>query len=275
MRREAALTASLLADGDVEEAWADLDEGAPGVLVVARLGVTLDPGAVAARATRIAGHDLGAVVAPSMRRRRDGAVDRAWARARLSGEPALPHVAPPSPRLVVDELKLSRWAAHDLDELAELHAEPETMAPFGGSFTHRRESDQFAERIDDWFDRYGWGLFAVHDEQGRLLGAVGLAPIPPTIHAPFEAEVGWRLRRSAWGRGVATRAALATLAWAASSGGPARICSFTAASNERSQAVMRRIGLHRRAELDFDHPSIAPGDPRRPHVLYATEPADT
>ncbi|HEY8080761.1 MAG TPA: GNAT family N-acetyltransferase [Acidimicrobiales bacterium] len=184
----------------------------------------------------------------------------------------LPRHAPVSPRVEVDELVLTRWSLGDLDELAALHAEPETMAPFGGPFATRAESDAFAVRVDGWFDEHGFGLFAVHAD-ARLLGAVGLAPIPPDIAVPFEAEVGWRLRRSAWGRGVATRAALAVLAWAEATGGPTQVCSFTATTNERSAATMRRVGLHRRADLDFLHPRIDEGDPRRPHVVYASTPA--
>ena len=182
----------------------------------------------------------------------------------------LPDVAPEAPRIAIDELVLTRWGACDLDELAELHAEEETMAPFGGPMATRRDSDAYAERVDGWFDERGWGLFAVHEADGRLLGAVGLAPVPATIDVPFDNEVGWRLRRSAWGRGVASRSALAVLTWAAAGTEPLEVCSFTASTNARSAAVMRRIGLHRRSDLDFDHPSIPPGDPRRPHIVYAS-----
>jgi len=182
-------------------------------------------------------------------------------------------VPPVAPRLVVDELVLSRWSTADLDELAEMHVEEATMATLGGPLTSRADSDAYAERAEACFERNGWGLFCVHDADGALLGAVGLAEIPPAIGLDFDAEVGWRLRQRAWGRGVATRSAAAVLAWASSSGGPRSVCSFTAVSNLRSRAVMERLGLHRRADLDFEHPRLAEGHPLRPHVVYATEAA--
>ena len=46
------------------------------------------------------------------------------------------------------------------------------------------------------------------------------------------------------------------------------LVSFTAASNVRSQGVMRRIGMTTDPAEDFDHPGIAEGSPVRPHVLY-------
>ena len=51
------------------------------------------------------------------------------------------------------------------------------------------------------------------------------------------------------------------------------IVSFTATTNLRSQAVMRRIGLHRRPDLDFDHPRLAADHPLRPHIVFSTRPA--
>jgi RimJ/RimL family protein N-acetyltransferase len=44
--------------------------------------------------------------------------------------------------------------------------------------------------------------------------------------------------------------------------------SFTTPANQRSQAVMRRLGMHRDPADDFDHPSLPPGHPLRRHVLY-------
>lgn len=51
--------------------------------------------------------------------------------------------------------------------------------------------------------------------------------------------------------------------------GLAEIVSFTTTANLRSQAVMQRIGMQRDASRDFEHPSLEPGHPLRPHVLHA------
>jgi RimJ/RimL family protein N-acetyltransferase len=46
------------------------------------------------------------------------------------------------------------------------------------------------------------------------------------------------------------------------------ILSFTAKINERSQRVMRRLGMQHFQAEDFDHPALPPGDRLRRHVLY-------
>jgi RimJ/RimL family protein N-acetyltransferase len=83
-------------------------------------------------------------------------------------------------------------------------------------------------------------------------------------------EIGWRLARPVWGSGYATEAAAAILKDGLERVGLAEIVSFTARGNVRSQAVMERIGLHRRPDLDFDHPKLAAEHPLRPHIVWST-----
>ena len=88
--------------------------------------------------------------------------------------------------------------------------------------------------------------------------------------APAGVEIGWRLARHAWGSGYASEAAAAVLKDGLERVGLSEILSFTARSNVRSQAVMRRIGLKRRPDLDFDHPGLAADHPLRPHIVWST-----
>jgi RimJ/RimL family protein N-acetyltransferase len=46
------------------------------------------------------------------------------------------------------------------------------------------------------------------------------------------------------------------------------VISFTAVTNVNSQRVMQKIGMTRDPSGDFDHPSVAEGNPLRAHVLY-------
>jgi RimJ/RimL family protein N-acetyltransferase len=80
-------------------------------------------------------------------------------------------------------------------------------------------------------------------------------------------EIGWRLARSAWGNGYATEAALAVLAYGFDTLELPEILAVTTATNLRSQAVMRRIGMTRDPADDFDDPSVPEG-PLRPNVLF-------
>ena len=126
------------------------------------------------------------------------------------------------------------------------------------------------------------GLYAVHtraSEPGgaRCLGFVGLAV--PRFDPPFPAtdpcvEIGWRLRRDAWGHGYASEAARESLRHGFETLALEEVVSFTAVANEPSRAVMRRIGLRHDPAGDFDHPLLEPGHPLRRHVLYRLSAAE-
>jgi ribosomal-protein-alanine N-acetyltransferase len=85
-------------------------------------------------------------------------------------------------------------------------------------------------------------------------------------------EVGWRLARSAWGKGYATEAARAALTFGFEQVGLEEIVAFTAVGNQRSRAVMERLGMSHAPADDFDHPGIPAGHPLRRHVLYRRNP---
>jgi RimJ/RimL family protein N-acetyltransferase len=64
-------------------------------------------------------------------------------------------------------------------------------------------------------------------------------------------EIGWRLRESAWGRGIAKEAAIASIDLGFTRFGYDRIIAMTIPPNLESQGLMKRLGMHRREDLDF------------------------
>ena len=138
----------------------------------------------------------------------------------------------------------------------------------------RRESDALAGRIEAHMEREGWGLWALEVRaSGTFIGFAGLAR--PGFEAPFmpAVEIGWRLARPAWGHGFATEAARAAARFAFDALELAEIVSLAVVANERSRAVMRRIGMQHDPDGDFDHPLVEPTHLRR-HVLYRLRAAD-
>jgi RimJ/RimL family protein N-acetyltransferase len=134
------------------------------------------------------------------------------------------------------------------------------------------ESDDLAHRAEALFDRFGYGLWAVEEQGGEpFIGFVGLSAFSASDAGPLPfapgVEVGWRLAHNVWGRGYAPEAAAVCLEFGFDAGLD-EIVSFTSVLNERSQSVMRKIGMHRDPADDFDHPRVAGGSPLRPHVLY-------
>ena len=146
------------------------------------------------------------------------------------------------------------------------------MAWLGGPLD-RPASDALADRIEEHFESRGYGLWVVEVPDGSpFVGFVGLAVADFPAEFTPAVEVGWRLAEAYWGRGYATEAATAALAFGFSTLGLDEIVSFAAVGNVRSRRVMERIGLRRDPADDFEHPRVAVGDPLRPHVLYRAHP---
>lgn len=166
---------------------------------------------------------------------------------------------------------LRTWNEFDLEPFAELNADPEVMEFFPARLS-REESDQFARRIIVNLELEGFGLWAL-EVDGRFAGYVGLNRTAFATPMGLHVEIGWRLARWAWGRGAATEAAHAVQSHAFDVLGLPEIYSFTTAKNLRSEAVMRRIGMTRRPDLDFDHPRT-PGWWGQRHIVYRSAPSD-
>jgi len=173
--------------------------------------------------------------------------------------------------LETDRIVLRTWTDEDFEPFAQLNADPEVMKYFPEALDHA-QSDALARRIRDHMQSEGFGLWALEVE-GRFAGFVGLnrtsfeTPMGPHV------EIGWRLARWAWGRGLATEAASAVLDLGFHSHGLPEIFSFTTATNSRSEAVMLRIGMVRRPDFDFDHPRTSEWWGRR-HIVYWATPQD-
>ena len=88
--------------------------------------------------------------------------------------------------------------------------------------------------------------------------------------SPGTIEIGWRLTPEFWGKGYVTEAARAWLAFGFETLGVDEIVSFAVWNNNRSTAVMERIGMTADPSRDFDHPGIPDSHPHlKQHVFYA------
>ena len=164
--------------------------------------------------------------------------------------------------LRTERLLLRGWLPADRAPFAALNADPEVVAHLPGPLS-RGQSNALTARIRAHFVEHGYGLWAVEGPEG-FVGFTGLQ-WTDVLGAPA-LEVGWRLARAAWGRGYATEAGRAALAHGLQVA--PQVVSFTALTNTRSEAVMRRLGMRRVRE--FDHPRADLPERLRRHVLYAS-----
>ncbi|MEM9516851.1 MAG: GNAT family N-acetyltransferase [Actinomycetota bacterium] len=152
--------------------------------------------------------------------------------------------------ITTERLVLRSWRDSDADDFARMNADAEVMADLGGPLS-RAASDGRLRAYAGTFDAHGITRWVVTDQAGRFLGYCGTIPQPVEHALGRHHDVGWRLIRSAWGRGYATEAATAALTDVFTRAGVTEVFACTAPDNTRSQAVMERLGLERRPELDF------------------------
>lgn len=173
--------------------------------------------------------------------------------------------------LETDRLLLRRWRSADLDPFAEINADPRVVE-WLPALLSRRESDGLAALIESHFERHGFGVWAVElVGVAPFIGFVGLSV--PSFEAHFTpcVEIAWRIAADHWGRGYATEAARAALAFGFQQLGLEEIVAFTVPENSRSRRVMEKLGMKHAADDDFDHPRVPPGHRLRRHVLYRIE----
>jgi len=151
-------------------------------------------------------------------------------------------------------LRLRMWRDDDVDALVPMHADEEVVRYLEDGSVQDRErvARSVAAWREDW-DRHGFGLWCAElRESGEAIGFVGLAYPTWLPEAMPDVEVGWRLRRDVWGRGLATEGGRASLAYAFDELGLTRVISIHQPSNIASRRVMEKLGL--RHESDVLHP---------------------
>ncbi|MEZ4380574.1 MAG: GNAT family N-acetyltransferase [Nannocystaceae bacterium] len=176
----------------------------------------------------------------------------------------------PGPILETARLRLRPWSDDDLAPFAAMSADPAVMEHMPARLD-RAASDGLAAKIRGHMRERGFGLWAVEvlrPAPAPFVGFVGLS-VPP-FAAAFTpcVEIAWRLAHAHWGRGYATEAGRAALAFGFDALGLAEIVSFTSLRNHRSSAVMERLGMVRDPAEDFDHPRLAAAHPLSRHLLY-------
>lgn len=166
-----------------------------------------------------------------------------------------------------ERLFLRRWRDSDALPFHAMGQDEEVMRYLGPPMSVA-DARATVVRQNEVADAYGRCFWAVERRaDGAFLGFCGVKPGPQATPIADLPEIGWRLRRDAWGQGFAHEAARAALdaEWAL---GTREVLAITVPPNTRSRALMERLGMTRDLDGDFDHPALQPGDPLRRHVLY-------
>jgi RimJ/RimL family protein N-acetyltransferase len=165
--------------------------------------------------------------------------------------------------LTTSRLTLRTYRREDLAPYAALNADPEVVRYLGGPLT-REGSDAIAQWAQERWAEERLGLLAVERTEDQTF--LGMCGVHHLESFPDDLEVAWRLARPYWGHGYATEAATAWLDHAFDTLGTARVISVADPPNDRSIAVMRRLGMRYQRKLEIEEE----GD-RFEVVLYAVD----
>lgn len=145
--------------------------------------------------------------------------------------------------LETDRLLLRKFTLDDVPDFFTLNADPEVIEYVGR--TPLVSLDEARERLlsaplNDYATR-GYGRLACIEKQsGRLIGFAGLKYVAELA----ETDLGFRFLPPYWGRGYATEAAVALLAYGRASLGIERIVGIVEPANLRSVNVFRKLGMN-------------------------------
>jgi RimJ/RimL family protein N-acetyltransferase len=152
--------------------------------------------------------------------------------------------------LETDRMTLRRFTPDDADLLFELDDDPQVMRYItGGPGTPKRVVVE--EVLPRWMRLYRrpghFGYFAAIDRaSGEFLGWFHWKPVEGD---PRAAELGYRLCRSAWGRGLATEGSRALIDVALREWGVRRVVATAMPENAASRRVMEKSGLRLRGTI--------------------------
>lgn len=167
-----------------------------------------------------------------------------------------------------ERLVVRPWRDSDRAPFAAMGQDADVMR-FLGPLRSRVESDAFIDRMVAMQAELGYCLWAVERlGDAAFLGFCGLNAGPAGTPLEGELEIGWRLARAYWRQGYAREAALACLDWTWANLAIEALFSMTVPANTASWGLMERLGMHRLADQDFDHPNVPDGSPLKRHIVY-------
>ncbi|MBY8886628.1 GNAT family N-acetyltransferase [Streptomyces sp. PTM05] len=146
--------------------------------------------------------------------------------------------------LETERLTLRRFTTDDADLLIELDSDPAVMRYLTGGVATAPETvrERYLPNILAGYEKWGGGLglFAAEEKDGGAF--IGWFILRPEDRLD-EVELGYRLRRAAWGKGYATEGSEALLAKAFRELGVRMVWAETMTVNQGSRNVMKKLGM--------------------------------
>jgi RimJ/RimL family protein N-acetyltransferase len=148
------------------------------------------------------------------------------------------------PTVETPRLRLRPHVVEDLDACTSLWADPEIVRYVGNRPSTREDAWARILRYRGHWELLGHGFWAITDRAtGAFVGETGLADFRRGLHPDLGIEAGWALVPEAQGRGYATEAVSAALAWGAAHLGPRDVSAIIDPGNAPSLRVAMRCSF--------------------------------
>ena len=159
-----------------------------------------------------------------------------------------------APTLETERLILRGHRADDFEQYAAMWGDPDVVRHIGGRpFTPEEVWARLLRAVGHW-PAMGFGYWIVRDKaSGWFVGEAGLADFKRDISPSFGGapEAGWALTPSAHGRGLATEAVRAALAWSDQNLKPERVVCMIEPEHQASIRVAAKCGFKEAARTTY------------------------
>jgi RimJ/RimL family protein N-acetyltransferase len=151
-------------------------------------------------------------------------------------------------------LGFRNWMDNDLTEFAKLNADLDIMEYFPKPL-NRKETRELIHQFQEHYEKFGFNYFATEIlKTGEWIGFIGLKYQDYKTEFSPAVDIGWRLKKSAWGNGYATEGARKCLEFTFKDLNLKRVISTCTENNSMSENVMKKIGMIKRGT--FTHPKL-------------------
>jgi len=151
-------------------------------------------------------------------------------------------------------LGFRNWVESDTKPMSEINSDPVVMEFFPGIQTEKQTAD-FIQRMQQQFEEKGLCYYAIDNlETNEFIGFTGLSE--QNYDAEFTpcVDIGWRIKRQEWNKGLATEAAIKCLDYAFEMLKLEKIYAITPTINLKSQRIMQKAGM--KMLKTFHHPLL-------------------
>lgn len=154
-----------------------------------------------------------------------------------------------------ERLEIREILTSDIDGMFDLDADHEVHEYLGKQPVQNKEqSREVIAFIRQQYVDNGIGRWAIIDKQTQdFVGWTGLKYVTEATNNHINYyDLGYRLRKKYWGKGIATESAIASLRYAFDSLGANEVYAMADINNDGSNNILQKIGFTRVETFDLD-----------------------